>query len=162
MTRLLRSIVTLLVILVAIGGWSVAGVVLVRTATPGQVEDSQLVSRVTEYIQARVDAERNGFSVAPVAAYLSGSALEDAKALELTDATRAIENLRLSGDPEVVVLMRSGTTALVQAVIATEDSFGAQRIGEQYLLKLDSDGGWKIDAVFRLAEGDLPPTSPAN
>lgn len=162
MTRSLRTIVTLLTVLVAIGGWSVAGVVLVRTAVPGQVDDAFLAARVTDYVQARVDAERNGFSAAAVERFLSGPALEDAKALELTDATRAVDNLRLASDPEVVVLMRGGATALVQAIIDTTDAFGEARIAEQYLLQIDGAGDWKIDAIFRLDPDDVPAASPAN
>ena len=162
MTRTLRTIVTLLTVLIAIGGWSVAGVVLVRTAVPGQADDAFLAARVTDYVQARIDAERAGFSAAQVERFLSGPALEDAKALELTDAARAVENLRLAADPQIVVLMRGGGTALVQAIIETTDSFGEKRIAEQYLLQLDAGGDWKIDAVFRLDPDDVPAASPAN
>jgi hypothetical protein len=160
MSRLVRSLATLLLFLVAIGGWSVAGVVLVRTAAPAQSEDAVLVAKVVDYLEARVNAERNGFSLAPVADFLSGPALEDARALELTDATRPVDGLRLAGDPEVVVLMRGGATALTQAVVELSDSFGAQRLAEQYLMRIDADGRWKIDAVFRLA--DVPAAEPAN
>lgn len=161
MSRLVRNIATLLLFIVAIGGWSVAGIMSVRTSVTERTEDAALVTRVTDYLTARVTAERNGFSTAPVADFLAGQALADAKALELTDASRPVDGLRLAGDPQVVVLMRSGSTALVQAVLDLADSFGSRTVAEQYLLSVhDNETAWRIDAVFRLA--DAPAASPAN
>ena len=51
--------------------------------------------------------------------------------------------------PSLVLLVRGGTSALVQASGEISDAFGTESFAEQYLLRLVDDT-WMIEAVYRL------------
>lgn len=152
MNRLTTRIVIALLAATSVIGLATTWTLAVRTALPGAEENAVLVERVNGYLEARIRAERNGFAAAAVRPYLAGDALADAEAFEASKPP-AVEGLESTAPIEVVVLIRGGTTALVQAAGTLRDIFGEQPFAEQYLMRAISVEGettWMIESVFRL------------
>ena len=146
-TRLSRFVTTLLVIATLLG-WTAAGILAVRTAAPGGVSNETVVTRVADYLEVRIRSEREGFTAAAVRDFLAGPALADAEAFAATTPP-AVEGAAFVATPSLVLLVRGGTSALVQASGEISDAFGTESFAEQYLLRLVDDT-WMIEAVYRL------------
>lgn len=152
MNRLTTRIVIALLTATTVIGLATTWTLAVRTALPGAEENAVLIERVNSYLEARIRSERNGFAVAAVRPYLAGDALADAETFE-AGKPAAVEGLEPAAPIEVVVLIRGGTTALVQAAGTLRDIFGEQPFAEQYLMRAISVEGettWMIESVFRL------------
>jgi hypothetical protein len=152
MNRLTTRLVIGLLLVTSIVGLATTWTLAVRTALPGAEENAVLISRVEAYLEARIRAERGGFAAAAVRPYLAGDALADAEAFEASDPA-AVEGLEPAEPIAVVVLIRGGTTALVQAAGTLRDVFGEQPFAEQYLMRavpVDGETAWMIESVFRL------------
>lgn len=152
MNRVTTRIVIALLLLTSVAGLATSWTLAVRTALPGAEENTVLISRVEAYLEARIRSERSGFAVAAVRPFLSGDALTDAETFE-TSKPSAVEGLAAAEPIKVVVLIRGGTTALVQAAGTLSDVFGDHSFAEQYLMHsatVDGESVWLIDSVFRL------------
>jgi hypothetical protein len=152
MNRLTTRIVIAFLLATSVIGLATTWTLAVRTALPGAEENTVLIARVERYLEARIRAERSGFSAAAVRPYLAGEALADAEAFE-TSNPPSVEGLEVASPIVTEVLIRGGTTALVQASGRLRDVFGEQPFAEQYLMRaltVDGTTTWVIDAIFRL------------
>ena len=152
MNRLTTRIVIALLLLASMAGLATSWTLAVRTALPGAEENVVLVGRVEAYLEARIRSERSGFAAAAVRPFLAGDALADAEAFEASKPS-AVEGLAATEPIAVVVLIRGGTTALVQAAGTLSDVFGEHAFAEQYLMRsavVDGKSVWVIESIFRL------------